>query len=160
MHRGLAFLLSLPYVFAIATAAPLSAEVLNTTRVMERAKQLVVKINNNFRIPTLLTTVPPSGEQYGASSLVLILRGYNNLILDSFNGAPEVKAEIESLYGYVDQWKQHHCSNWPQPVAPRALVELRDRRRYGVGISYAALYRVREYLKNLLKNTGQLNTCT
>lgn len=113
-----------------------------------------------LQIPPLLTTVPPSGEQYGASSLVVILKGYNNLILDSFNGAPEVKADIESLYRFVDQWKQQNCGDRPQPQAPRALVELRDRRRYNVSISYSALYRVREYLKNLQKNMNQLETCT
>uniref|UniRef100_A0A8C6SKA8 Leptin n=1 Tax=Neogobius melanostomus TaxID=47308 RepID=A0A8C6SKA8_9GOBI len=98
------------------------------------------------QIPPLLTTAPPSGEQYGAASLVLIMKGYNNLILDSFNGAPEIKAEIESLYRFVDQLRKRNCADKPQP--------------YSVSITYSALYRVREYLKNLLKNLEQLEMCT
>lgn len=112
------------------------------------------------QIPTALTSSPPSEEQYGPCSIVAILDGYNSLISESFSGVTQVKTEISALVGFIDQWRQSHCSERPKPPVPEALQYLQNHKHFFHSVSFSALSRVKEYLKNLLNNLDQLDTCT
>lgn len=90
----------------------------------------------------------------------MVLEGYNSLISDTFGGIPQVKSEISSLTGYIDQWRQGHCSELrPKPSMPGPLQELQSRKEFIHTVSIEALVRVREVLDLLLKNLDQLETC-
>lgn len=80
------------------------------------------------------------------------LEGYNNLISDSFGGVAQIKAEISSLAGYLNHWRQGNC----QEQQPKVLQR---RKIFSHTVSLEALMRVKEFLKLLLKNLDHLEKC-
>uniref|UniRef100_A0A3P8T1T2 Leptin n=1 Tax=Amphiprion percula TaxID=161767 RepID=A0A3P8T1T2_AMPPE len=161
MDYTLVFLLSLLQVLSLCTAAPVPAEVVKMkSKVKWMAEQLVVKLNRDFQFPPDLTLSPPADELDGSSSVVAVLEGYNSLISDILNGATQIKYEISSLTGYLDQWRQGHCSEpRPKPPASGRLQELQSAKEFVQTVSMEALLRVKEFLKLLLKNLDHLETC-
>lgn len=96
----------------------------------------------------------------GPLSIATILEGYNSLISDTFVGVAQIKVEISSLAGYLDHWRQGHCSeNPPKPSLPKPLEDLQNRKQFVVTVSMEALMRVKEFLRVLLKNLDRLETC-
>ncbi|KAM7002975.1 leptin a [Tautogolabrus adspersus] len=130
------------------------------SKVKWMTEQLVIRLNKDFQVPAGLTLSPPADELDGPSSIVNILEGYNSVISDTFNGVSQVKMEISSLAGYLNQWRQGHCSEQrPKPSMPGPLQELQSRKEFIHTVSMEALMRVKEFLKLLLKNLDHLETC-
>lgn len=90
----------------------------------------------------------------------MVLEGYNSLISDTLDGVTQVKTEISSLAGYLDQWRKGHCTEQrPKPSVPGPLQELQSRKEFIHTVSIEALMRVKELLNLLLKNLDQLQSC-
>ncbi|XP_034541893.1 leptin-like isoform X2 [Notolabrus celidotus] len=161
MHYTLALLFSLLQLLTVCTAAPLSVEVVKMkSKVKWMAEQLVVRLNKDFQVPDGLTIDQTAYDLNGPASIVTILEGYNSLISDSFDGVSQVKFEISSLAGYLDHWRQGHCSVQPsKPSLPERLQELQSRKEFIHTVSMEALMRVKEFLSLLLKNLDHLETC-
>ncbi|KAM7396612.1 hypothetical protein PAMP_019645 [Pampus punctatissimus] len=155
------FLLSLLQVLSVGTTAPLPVEVVNLkSKVKWMAEQLVVRLEKDIQVPAGLTLSPPGDYLDGASSIVMVLEGYNSLISDTFDGVSQVKSDISSLTGYLDKWKQRHCSEQrPKPPLPGPLQDLQSQKEYIYTVSIEALMRVKEFLNQLLKNLDHLETC-
>ncbi|CAK6968952.1 leptin A [Scomber scombrus] len=160
-YSTLTLLISLSQVLCVGTAAPLSVEVVKMKfKVKWMAEQLVVKLNKDFQVPAGLTLSLPADDVDGLSSIVMILDGYNSLISDTLNGVSQVKSEISSLTGYLQQWKKGHCNEQrPKPLVSGPLQELQSRKEYIHTVGIEALMRVKEFLTLLLKNLDQLKTC-
>ncbi|XP_020508550.2 leptin a [Labrus bergylta] len=161
MQYNLAIVFSLLQLLSEGTAAPLSVEVVKMkSKVKWMTEQLVIRLNKDFQVPAGLTLSPPADELDGPSSIVNTLEGYNSVISDSFNGVAQVKMEISSLAGYINQWRQGHCSELrPKPSMSGPLQELQSRKEFIHTVSMEALMRVKEFLKLLLKNLDHLETC-
>ncbi|XP_019934404.1 leptin-like [Paralichthys olivaceus] len=158
MDYTLALLFSLLQVLSVCTAAPLPAEVvMMKSKVKWMAEQLVVRLDKDFNFSVSLT---PTDDLAGASSIVTVLEGYNSLISDTFHRVSQVKSEISSLTGYVDQWRKGHCSEQrPKPSMPGPLQKLQSLKDFIHIVSMEALMRVKEFLNLLLKNLDHLETC-
>lgn len=103
---------------------------------------------------------PPADELGGSASVVASLEGYNSLISDSFSGVLQIKAEISSLTGYLDHWRQSNCKEQrPKPALPGPLQELQRRKGFIHSVTLEALMRVKEFLNLLLKNLDHLERC-
>lgn len=114
----------------------------------------------SLQVPAGLILSQPADDVDGLSSIVMILDGYNSLISDSLNGVSQVKSEISSLSGYLQQWKKGHCNEQrPKPLVSGSLQELQSRKEYIHTVGIEALMRVKEFLTLLLKNMDQLKTC-
>ncbi|GAA6229011.1 leptin-like [Lates japonicus] len=161
MDYTLALLFSLLQVFSVGTAAPLPVEVVTMkSKVKWMAEQLIIKLDKELQVPSDLMLSPLADDLDGPSYIVMVLEGYNSLISDTFGGIPQVKSEISSLTGYIDQWRQGHCSELrPKPSVPGPLQELQSRKEFIHTVSIEALVRVKEVLDLLLKNLDQLETC-
>lgn len=161
MDYTLALLISLLQLLTVGTAAPLSVEVVKMkSKVKWMAEQLVVKLDKSFQVPPGLTLSPPTDDLDGTSSIVMVLEGYNSLISDSLTGVSQVKFEISSLAGFLNQWRLGHCSEErPKPSVPGPLQELQSRKEFIHTVGIEALMRVKEFLNLLLKNLDQLETC-
>ncbi|XP_071357092.1 leptin a [Trachinotus anak] len=161
MDYTLALLLSLLQVLSLCTAAPLPAEVVKMkSKVKWMAEQLVVRLDKDFQVYAGHTLSPPADDLDGLSSIVTVLEGYNSVISDSFNGVSQVKFEISSLTGYLNQWRQGHCSEQrPKPSVSGPLQYLQSRKEFIHTVSIEALLRVKEFLNLLLKNLDHLETC-
>ncbi|XP_031723062.1 leptin-like [Anarrhichthys ocellatus] len=146
---------------SVCSAAPLPVEVVTMKlKVKWMAEQLVVRLNKDFQAPAGLTLSPPADDLEGPSSVVVALEGYNSLICDTLNGVAQVKFDISSLTGYLDQWRQGHCSEQrPKPSVPGPLQRLQSRKEFIHTVSIEALMRVKEYLSLLLNNLDHLETC-
>lgn len=113
-----------------------------------------------LQVPPRLTLSPPGDDLDGPSSIVMVLEGYNSLISDTLIGVSQVKCDISSLTGYIDQWKQGHCSEQrPKPLVSGPLQELQSRKEYIHTVSIEALMRVKDFLNQLLKNLDHLENC-
>lgn len=187
MDYTLALLVALLQLLSVCTAAPLPVEVVKMkSKVKWMAEQLVVRLNNDFQVtcvarrgdrirsdscvsdmfvvclqvPLGLTVSPSADDLGGPSSIVAVLEGYNSLISDSLNGVSQVKAEISSLAGYLDQWRQGNCKEQrPKPPISGPLQELQSRKGFIHTVNIEALMRVKEFLNLLLKNLDHLETC-
>lgn len=186
MDYTLALLVSLLQLLSVCTAAPLPVEVVKMkSKVKWMAEQLVVRLDKDFQVtcvalcgdrirsdcvsdtfvvclqvPFGLTVSPSADDLGGPSSIVAVLEGYNSLISDSLNGVSQVKAEISSLAGYLDQWRQGNCKEQrPKPSIPGPLQELQSRKGFIHTVNIEALMRVKEFLNLLLKNLDHLETC-
>lgn len=161
MDYTLALLFSLLHILSVGTAAPLPVEVVKMkSKVKWMAEQLVVRLNRDIQVPPGLTISPPADELDGPSSIVTILDGYNSLISDTFSGVSQIKFDISSLTGYINQWTQGHCTEQrPKPSVPGPLQELQSRKEFIHTVSIEALMRVKEFLNVLLKNLDHLETC-
>ncbi|XP_045893492.1 leptin-like [Micropterus dolomieu] len=161
MDYTLAVLFSILQVLSVGSAAPLPVEVVKMkSKVKWMAEQLVVRLDKDFQVPVGLTLSPPSDDLDGPSTIVTVLEGYNSLISDNLNGVSQVKFEISSLTGYLDQWRQGHCSEQrPKPSVPGPLQDLQSRKEFIHTVSIEALMRVKEFLNLLLKNLDHLETC-
>ncbi|XP_044213131.1 leptin-like [Thunnus albacares] len=154
-----AILFSLLHVFNVGTAAPLPVEV-EKAKVERMAKQLIVKLNKDFQGPPGRTLTSPADNLDGLSSIVMVLEGYNNLISENFNGVSQVKSEISSLTGYLDQRVKGSCSkHLTKTSVPGPLQELQSRKAFIHTVSIEALMRVKQVLNQLLKNMDHLKTC-
>lgn len=161
MHYAVALLFCLLPVVSVGTAAPLSVEVVKMkSRVKWMAEQLVARLNRDFQAPVELIINQSTDDLNGPLSIATILEGYNSLISDTFVGVTQIKMEISSLVGYLDHWRQGHCSeNLSKPSLPKPLEELQNRKEFVVTVSMEALMRVKEFLSVLLKNLDRLETC-
>lgn len=161
MDYSLALLFTLLHLLSVGTAAPLSVEVVKMkSKVKWMAEQLVLKLDRDFQVPPGLTLSPPVDALDGPSSIVMVLEGYNSLISDTLDGVTQVKTEISSLAGYLNQWRQGHCTEQrPKPSVPGPLQELQSRKEFIHTVSIEALMRVKEFLNLLLKNLDQLESC-
>lgn len=107
-----------------------------------------------------MTLDPPADELGGPASIVAVLEGYHSLISDSLGGVLQIKAEISSLAGYLNHWRQGHCKEQrPKPVVPGPLQELQRRKGFIHTVTFEALMRVKEFLTLLLKNLDHLEKC-
>ncbi|XP_029290190.1 leptin-like [Cottoperca gobio] len=161
MDYTLALLFSLLHVLSVGTAAPLPVEVVNMkSKVKLLAEQLVVRLNKNFQVPVGLTLNPPVDDLDGLAFIVTVLEDYNSLIPDNFSGVSQIKFDISSLTGFLEQWKKGHCSEQrAKPSLPEPLQELQSRKEFIHTVSIEALMRVKEFLNLLLKNLDNLETC-
>ncbi|XP_068595557.1 leptin-like [Brachionichthys hirsutus] len=161
MDYILAILFSVMHMVSVGTAAPVTMDVvLMKSKVKWMAEQLVVKLDKNVEIPATLTLSPPTDSLNGPSCIVPVLEGYNSLISDSLIGVSQIKTEISSLTGYLDQWRKVHCSEqWPKLSLPRRIQELQSRKKHVHTVSFEALLRVKEFLNLLLKNLDLLENC-
>lgn len=157
MDYTLVLMFSLLQVLSVCTAAPLPVEVVKMkSKVKWMAEQLIIRMED-FQFPSSLT---PTDDLDGASSIVTVLEGYNSLISDTFDGVSQVKSEISSLTGYVDQWRRGHCSEQrPKPSVPGPLQNLLSRKEFVHTVTIEALMRVKELLNLLLKNLDHLESC-
>ncbi|KAM6926666.1 leptin-like [Lycodopsis pacificus] len=161
MDYTLALLFSLLHVLSVCSAAPLPVDVVTMkSKVKWMAEQLVVRLNKDFQAPAGLTLSPPADDLEGLSFIVVALEGYNSLICDTLNGVAQVKFDISSLTGYLDQWRQGHCSEQrPKASVPGPLQRLQSRKEFIHTVGIEALMRVKEYLSLLLNNLDRLETC-
>lgn len=113
-----------------------------------------------LQFPVSLTCSQTPDDLGGLSSIVTVLESYNSLISNTMSGVSQVKTEISSLTGYLDQWRQGNCKEQrPKFLAPGPLQELQSRKEFIHTVSIEALLRVKEFLNLLLKNLDQLETC-
>ncbi|XP_005752918.1 leptin a [Pundamilia nyererei] len=161
MDYGLVLLFSLFQALSMGTAAPLPVEVVTMkSKVKWMAEQLLVRLDKDIQVPVNWTLNPPTDDLDGTSSIVTVLNGYNSLISDTFNGVSQIKYDISSLTGYIDPWRQRHCSQQrPKPEVPGPLQELQSHKEFIHTVGIEALMRVKEFLNRLLKNLDQLETC-
>ncbi|XP_059191726.1 leptin-like [Centropristis striata] len=161
MDYTLALLFSLLHIFSVGTAAPLPVEVVKMkSKVKWMAEQLVARLNKDFEVPDGLALSASADELNGPSSIVVVLEGYNSLISDTLSGVSQVKFDISSLTGYINQWRQSHCSEQrPKPSVSGPLQELQSRKEFIHTVSIEALMRLKEFLNLLLKNLDHLETC-
>ncbi|XP_069567213.1 leptin-like [Brachyistius frenatus] len=161
MDYTLVLLFSLVHVLNVGTAAPLPVEVVKMkSKVKWMAEQLVVRLDKDFKVPAGLTLSPPTDDLDGLSSVVTVLGGYNSLISDTLDGVTQIKYDISSLTGYLNQWRQGHCSEQrPKPAVPGQLQALQSRKQFIHTVSVEAIMRVKEFLNLLLKNLEHLQTC-
>lgn len=107
--------------------------------------------------------LPRSGAAHdldGISSIVVVLEGYNSLISETLHGVAQIKYDISSLTGYLVHWKLGHCSEQrPKPPVPGPLQELQSQKEHVDTVSPEALVRVKDFVKQLLKNLNQLEMC-
>ncbi|TKS73366.1 Leptin Precursor [Collichthys lucidus] len=155
MDYSLPLLFTLLHLLSVGTAAPLMK-----SKVKWMAEQLVLKLDRNFQVPPGLTLSPPVDVLGGPASIVMVLEGYNSLISDTLDGVTQVKTEISSLAGYLNQGRQGPCTEQrPKPSVPGPLQELQSRKEFIHTVSIEALMRVKELLNLLLKNLDQLQSC-
>lgn len=103
---------------------------------------------------------PRADDLDGTSSIVMVLEGYNSLISDDLDNVSQIKHDISSLSGFLDQWRQEHCTGQrPKPSVPGPLQELQSKKEFIHTVSIEALMRVKEFLNLLLKNLDNLKTC-
>ncbi|KAK7890999.1 hypothetical protein WMY93_022962 [Mugilogobius chulae] len=161
MHLALFLALPLLQLCSQVQTASLPTEAVRMKlRVDNMARQLVSKIET-IMIPKALTTSLPSAEQLSVCSVVQYLNLSSSLIWDRFNRSQELKSEISSLSGFVDQSSQCHCSGKARAQAPSELEKLRkDKERFPIAVSLTVLHLLKEYLKNMLEDMDQLRTCT
>ncbi|XP_058501401.1 leptin-like [Solea solea] len=159
MDYTLAILLSLLQLLSMCTAAPLPVEV--KSKVKRLAEQLVVRLDKDFQFPAGRTLSPATAEDLdGLPSILMVLNGYNSLISDSLSGVHQIKSDISSLTGFLDQWRQDHCSGQqPKPSVPEELQRLQSQKEFIHTVSIEALMRVKEFLKLLLKKLERLESC-
>lgn len=159
------------------------------TKVKWMAEQLVVRLDRDFQVtrhvfyelhsswisslflahqhlllfpqvPFGMTLNPPADELGGSASVVTRLEGYNSLISDNLSDVLQIKAEISSLTGYLDNWRQNNCKEQrPKPAVPGPLQELQRRKDFIHTVTFEALMRVKEFLNLLLKNLDHLEKC-
>lgn len=99
-------------------------------------------------------------ELGGSASVVAVLEGYNSLIPDSFGHVSQIKAEISSLTGYLNNWRQVNCTEQrPKVPVPEPLQELQRRKKFIQTVAIEALMRVKNFLNLLLKNLDHLERC-
>ncbi|KAJ3596169.1 hypothetical protein NHX12_002578 [Muraenolepis orangiensis] len=149
--------------FSGARAVPLSREsVTMRAKVKLNSEQLVMRLDSYLHlILGGLSLSPPTDPLDGLSSLVLVLEGYESLLSESLEGLDQVKQEVSSLRGYLDDWRQEHCS---QPLRPKELLQgrlaqLQGRKEYIHTVGIEAVMGLKEYLGHLLKNMDYLETC-
>ncbi|XP_071767594.1 leptin-like [Centroberyx gerrardi] len=162
MDYTLALLLfSLLQIFNVGSAASLSGEAVNMrTKIKFNVGQLVWRIDRDFQVPAGLTISSPADNLDGLSSIVMVLQGYESLLSETLDGLPQLKQEVSSLRGYLDHWRQGHCSEpRPKPPMQGRLAELQSRKQYIHTVSIEALMGLREFLNQLLKNLDRLETC-
>lgn len=133
------------------------------TKVMELMSDgvwLTPVLASPLQFPVSLTCSQTTDDLGGLSSIVTVLESYNSLISDTLFGVSQVKTEILSLTGYLNQWRQGNCKEQRQkPLAPGPLQELQSRKGFIHTVSIEALMRVKEFLNLLLKNLDLLETC-
>ncbi|XP_041652175.1 leptin-like [Cheilinus undulatus] len=161
MHYNPAILFSLLQLVSLGTSVPLPSDMVKMkAKVKWMTEQLVIKLTRNFRVLDNVTVNPPADTVDGLSSIVATLEGYNSVISDSLDGVTQIKTEISSLAGFLSRWQQGHCSEQrPKPSVPGPLQELQSRKEFIHTVSREALVRVKEFLKLVLKNLDQLETC-
>ncbi|XP_030282301.1 leptin a [Sparus aurata] len=167
MDYTLALLLSLLQLLSAGTAAPapatapVPAEVVKMkSKVKWIAEQLLVRLNRDFQAPLGFQVSPRADDLDGTSSIVMVLEGYNSLISDDLDNVSQIKHDISSLSGFLDQWRQEHCTGQrPKPSVPGPLQELQSKKEFIHTVSIEALMRVKEFLDLLLKNLDNLKTC-
>lgn len=152
-----------------SVALVLKLKNLNTSSTIDAntACQVLIKVVYNWimfapllQAPPGLALSPPADDLDIPSSIVTVLEGYNSMISDTLNGVAQVKFDISSLTGYLDQWRQAHCSEQrPKTSIPGPLQELQSRKEFIHTVSIEALMRVKEFLNLLLKNLDHLETC-
>ncbi|KAM4619557.1 leptin-like [Polymixia lowei] len=157
-------LFSLLQMFNVGTAAPLSIEaVVMRSKVKRNAAQLVRKIDIYFQLqfPAGLTLHSQLTDNLdGLSSIVMVLQGYESLLSENLDGLLQLKQEVSSLSGYLEDWKQSHCGDQrPKPPVQGPLAELQSRKLYIHTVGIEALMRIKEFLNRLLKNLDHLGTC-
>ncbi|XP_029009675.1 leptin-like [Betta splendens] len=161
MDYTLALLFSLMHILHVTTAAPLPPEVVKMkTKVKGMSELLVRRLNEDLQIPSGPTFSPQANDMDGLSSIITVLNGYNSLISDSLTGVSQVKSDMSSLTGYLDQWRSGHCPEQQAKVlVPAPLEELQRRKHFTHTVSFEALMRTKKFLKELLKNLDHLKTC-
>nr|XP_015820133.2 leptin-like [Nothobranchius furzeri]XP_054589614.1 leptin-like [Nothobranchius furzeri] len=163
MDHTLVLLFSFFHVLRVGMGAPLRGDQLKV-KVGKDADTLIIRLTQNFQMPPNLTLSPPSTELAGLASIVAILKGYNNLISDTFDGVAQVKSEISDLTNYINQWRLEHCRNQPsKPLVPTDsttnVQHLQNQKRFVHTVSIVALMRVKEVLGQLRKNPDLLEIC-
>lgn len=95
----------------------------------------------------------------GPASAVSILKEYNNLISDSIPDVAQIKSDIKSLAGYLDQWRQSNCSEQlTKPPLPQWMQDLHGRKHF-ITVTNEVVLRLKAFLNLLLKNLEQFTTC-
>ncbi|CAL8263645.1 unnamed protein product [Merluccius merluccius] len=132
-------------------------------KVKLNTEQLVMRLDIYLKRLLLgsLSLSPPTDPLDGLSSLVLVLEGYESLLSDSLDGLSQVRQEVSSLRGYLDDWREGHCS---EPLLPKQLLQgrlaqLQSRKEYIHTVGIEAVLGLKEYLGYLLKNLDYLGTC-
>ncbi|CAL8358824.1 unnamed protein product [Lota lota] len=164
-HQHLALLFCLLKVFSVARAVPLSREESVTMRakVKLNAEQLVMRLDMYLKhfLCVDCTLSPPTDPMDGLSSLVLVLEGYESVISERLDGLAQVKQEVSSLRGYLDDWREGHCSEQlrPKQLLQGRIARLQSQKEYTHTVSIAAVLGLKEYLGYLLNNLDYLGTC-
>ncbi|XP_056138149.1 leptin-like [Lampris incognitus] len=157
----LLFLFSLLQLVAVGRAAPLSREAVRS-KVKRNAEQLLRKIEmySQLQFPSGPTINSPPDSVDGLSSIVVVLEGYDSLLSENLDGLPQLKLEVSSLRGYLNDWRQGLCGDLrPKPSLQGRLAELQSRKQYVYTVSIEALMGLKDFLGQLLKNLDLLGTC-
>lgn len=108
-----------------------------------------------------MTLKPSADELEGSASIVASLEGFNSLISDSLGDAPQIKAEVSSLTGYLNNWRHNNCKEqWPKTAAaPGPPQEPPRRKDFIHSVTFEALVRMKAFLTLLLQNLDHLEKC-
>ena len=108
-----------------------------------------------------MSASPPTDPLDGLSSLVLVLEGYESVISERLDGLAQVRQEVSSLRGYLDDWREGHCGGQPRPkqVLEGRVARLQNRKEYTHTVGIEAVVGLKEYLVHLLKNLDYLGSC-
>ena len=108
-----------------------------------------------------LSASPPTDPLDGLSSMVRVLEGYDSVISERLDGLAQVKLEVSSLRGYLDDWREGHCGGQPLPkqALQGRVARLQSRKEYIITVGIEAVVGLRDYLVHLLKNLDYLGTC-
>ncbi|XP_030221341.1 leptin [Gadus morhua] len=154
--------------FSSARAYPASREsVTLRANVKMNAEQLVVRLDQYLKRLSLeewsqsLSASPPLDPMDGLASLVLVLDGYESVISERLEGLAQVRQEVSSLRGYLEDWRSGHCAGPPRTKqAPQGrLARLQGYKEYPQTVGLEGVVGLKDYLVQLLKHLDLLGAC-
>ncbi|XP_056454081.1 leptin-like [Gadus chalcogrammus] len=154
--------------FSSARAYPASREsVTLRANVKMNAEQLVIRLDQYLKRLSLeewsqsLSASPPSDPMDSLASLVLVLDGYESVISERLEGLAQVRQEVSSLRGYLEDWRSGHCAGPPRakPAPQGRLARLQGYKEYPQTVGLEGVVGLKDYLVHLLKHLDLLGAC-
>ncbi|XP_017260997.1 leptin [Kryptolebias marmoratus] len=166
MDYTLVLLISVFHVLSVGTGAPLEGGSVESEQIKQKVEKYanlliarIVRLNLNYQNTSHETLEPSIKELEGPSSIVTVLKGYNDLISDSLEGVTQIKTELYILTNSTDEWSQQHCKQPTKSSEPELLKKLQKLKRFTHTVGTKALMRVKEYLSLLRRNLDLLDIC-
>nr|Q588F8.2 RecName: Full=Leptin; Flags: Precursor [Tetraodon nigroviridis] len=130
------------------------------TKAKWMVQQLLVRLKDNvwphFDMPPTFS----ADDLEGSASIVARLENFNSLISDNLGDVLQIKAEISSLTGYLNNWRHNNCKEQrPRTAVPGLPQEPQRRKDFIQSVTIDALMSMKEFLNLLLQNLDHLEIC-